>query len=116
MPSSGKSGNPVSGTTGSAIVWPGVVRDLSSIDTYKNVPSGDHAHVHTLLAQIGRGDPPAVGTAIDSAFGRPSGATVGYRSDRGVIAMSHRRSGEMLWNVAIGYGTTLERPDPSRFI
>src|SRR2546426_9060100 len=109
MPASGKSGKPVSGTTGSAIILPAVVRDSRSRDTYKNPPSGDQAHGQTLaLPQIGRGDPPPVGTAIHAA--------VFPASNSGVMAINQRRSGEILTNVLIGYGTTLERPDPSLFI
>ena len=67
-PPSGRFGRPVSGSTGIAIVLPGLVRDVSSNDTYRNLPSGDQAHGHDLpRAQIGRGDPPVVGTAIVTA-------------------------------------------------
>lgn len=107
MPAAGKSGRPVCGTTGRATIFPVLVRDLCSISTYRNLPSGDQAEWQTP-AQIRRGDPPPVGTAIDALVSPAAGS--------GVMAMIQRRSGEIFMIVLIGYGTTLERSEPCVFI
>src|SRR5438093_2004947 len=107
MPASGKSGKPVCGTTGMAAIFPALVRDLCSISTYRNLPSGDQTERQTP-EQIRRGDPPPVGTAIDALVSPAPGS--------GVIAMIQRRSGEIFMIVLIGYGTTLERSEPCVFI
>src|SRR6266550_9209758 len=96
IPASGRSGRPVSGSTGIAIVLPGLVRDVSSNDTYRNLPSGDQAHGHDLpRAQIGRGDPPAVGTAIVTEVAPAIETDDGPAAESSAIAINHRRSGEI---------------------
>src|SRR6266850_1332175 len=117
MPASGKSGKPVCGDTGSPIILPGLVPDFSCTVTYKNLPSGDHALGQTRpVPQISRGTPPPVGTAIVADVAVVVEAADMVTSGSGVSAINHRRSGEIFQNVLIGYGASLERPDPSLFI
>jgi hypothetical protein len=69
-----------------AAIFPALVRDLCSISTYRNLPSGDQTERQTP-EQIRRGDPPPVGTAIDALVSPAPGS--------GVMAMIQRRSGEI---------------------
>jgi hypothetical protein len=66
----------------------------------------DHFGIQRL-AHVIRGGPPSTGIAT-GANPVPSGT--------GIMAITHRRPGEMPLVVLIGYGATFERPEPSGFI